>query len=166
MFCLASCGKVNESSGSTEEEELPDMIMTDASYTFGESGRRPVIMSASKITIYSSKADKTVLVDIKFQQEDENKEIEMEGRCNYAVVTENNSKAELHGDIHLFKKTDNFSIICNDLIWDNDKQTIHTSGVVSVVYEDNTKMRARGFSAQLDENIYEFETILEGSYNN
>ena len=107
---LVSCGKIGESSNSTDEEELPDMVMTDASYTFGESGRRPVIMSASKITIYSSKADKTVLVDIKFRQEGKNNEIEMEGKCNYAVVTEKNTKAELHGDIHLFKKTDNFSI--------------------------------------------------------
>ena len=90
---------------------------------------------------------------------------EMSGSCNYAEITNNNTLATLQGDIVLYKKSDNFIIRCNNLVWDNDKQTIETDEIVSVTYQDNTTIRARGFKGKLNENIYEFNTILEGTYS-
>ncbi len=251
LATLASCRRVRPDKDGTEDT-LPDMVLTDATYTFGESGRTPVIMYASKITIYSKEEDRTALVGIRFEQlpknaesstapgaEDEphgkntsgsnagntennasdsassqinadaentetvakahpNAPVESElgttrdkddrernaisgskagdnesshpfsdmyGSCNYAVITKNNTVAELRGDIVLHKSSDNFTIRCNDLIWNNEEQTLYTSGIVNVSYEDNTSLRARGFSAKLNENLYEFDTIIEGKYS-
>lgn len=141
--------------------------MTDATYTFGEKGRRPVVMEATCITIYSKNSDKTILENINFHQEEEHDGVvstEMSGSCDSAIVTGNNTNAALSGNIVLYKKSDNFTIKCDNLLWDNKSQIIKTDGLVDVTYEDGTKLKAKGFTAQLDDNIYEFEQILEGSY--
>ncbi len=133
--------------------------MTQATYSFGEKGRTPVVMKAEKITIFSKKTDRTELEKITFNQDDE-----MTGSCDSAVVTEKNNRAELSGNIRLYKKTDNYIIMCENLVWDNKSQIISTEGIVDVEYEDGTKIKAKGFTAQLNENIYEFGEIVEGSY--
>ncbi len=116
-------------------------------------------MKASRITVFNRKTDRTELENINFYQDDE-----MTGSCDTAVVTDNNNNAQLTGNIKLYKKTDNFTIMCDSLTWDNKNQIISTQGIVDVKYEDGTTIKAKGFTAQLDDNIYEFNQIMEGSY--
>lgn len=160
VFSLASCVKSAQTDNRANTENLPDMVMTNATYIFGEKGRSPVVMNAKKITIYNRETDKTELENINFHQEDE-----MTGSCERAVVTDNNNNARLSGNISLYKKTDNFTIMCDSLTWDNRKQVISTEGIVDVEYQDGTIIRAKGFTAKLDDNIYEFKEIIKGSYD-
>lgn len=159
MFFLTSCVRFSQIQSTDDDKNIPDMIMTDATYVFGEKGRRPVVMKASRITIFNRKTDRTELENISFYQDDE-----MTGSCDMAVVTENNNNAQLTGNIKLYKKTDNFTIMCDSLTWNNKSQIISTQDIVDVKYEDGTTIKARGFTAQLDDNIYEFNQIMEGSY--
>lgn len=165
---MVSCGRKTSVSIPVGEDELPDMIMHEATYVFGDAGRRPLIMGAELITVYSGDNGRTLLENLTFTQEDTDEDgetyVEMEGSCDSAYINSENSIAKMSGNVRLTKKTDNFTIECESLEWDDDKQIINTESFVHVVYEDGTELKAIGFSAQLDDNIYEFGRIIEGRY--
>jgi len=168
IICLTSCSRKVSTSIPIGEDELPDMIMHEATYVFGDAGRRPLIMDADVITVYSGKNGRTLLENLTFVQEEESEEgvshVEMEGSCDSAYINSDNSVAKMTGNVRLTKKTDNFTIECDSLEWDDDKQIINTESNVYVKYEDGTELKAIGFSAQLEDNIYEFGQIIEGRY--
>lgn len=168
ILTVCSCGKDYSPTEASPKIDLPDMVMEDASYTFGNQGRSPLLMKAAKISVYNKKTNKTVLENIEFVQQEVGPDgvlyTEMEGSCELAEVTGNNSKAVLSGNIRLYKRTDNFYIQCDELVWDDEKQRIHTDSTVSVTYEDDTFIVASGFNALLDENVYEFNKIMEGTF--
>lgn len=145
------------------ERDLPDMIMKQAVYTFGKPDRKPLILEAEEISIWQ-KDTKTVIKNISFHQNKKNsEEVELTGSCESGLSL-NNSKVTLKGNVKLYKNTDNVKIECDELDWDDESQTIRTEGIVYMTYQDGTELKARGFKALLDENVYEFEEIISGRY--
>jgi hypothetical protein len=60
---------------------------------------------------------------------------------------------------------DNTTVIeADSVVWDGNDNSLMCSGEVTVSYGDGTRIRAKGFSAVADENLYEFGTILEGTF--
>lgn len=160
LFFLSSCKKLMRSEIPEGERELPDIIMHGATYIFGQQDNEPLVMNAQTITMYTGKGGRTILEDVSFHQEDDG----LEGSCDNAYVNEKNTVATLSGNIRLAKKSDEFEIECDDLKWDDEAHIITSDGYVFVTYEDGMKMKAIGFSAQLDDNIYEFGEIIEGRF--
>jgi len=169
FFTLIGCKRTISGQIPEGEQELPDMIMHEATYIFGEKNIRPLVMKAETITIFSGDDGRTILKNASFIQEEKDDEgklyTEMYGSCEDALINSDNTIAKMSGNVKLVKKTDNFSIECHDLEWNDKKQTIKTDSEVKVVYEDGTELKAIGFSAQLDDNIYEFGKIIEGRYS-
>lgn len=170
VLCTSSCKKVETDSVPIGEQELPDMIMYKATYVFGERDRRPLILNAETITIYTQNNGRTLLENAVFTQEEKDENglphVEIEGSCDSASINEDNTVAKLFGNVKLNKKSDNFTIECDTLEWNDEYQTISTDSAVHVVYGDGTELTAVGFSARLDDNIYEFGEIIEGRYTN
>ncbi len=163
MLCAASCSRAGLEKAVTDGE-LPDMIMTDASYTLGKPDRTPLRMQAGTITIYSER-NRTVLETPVFTQKaKDSDEIELEGSCDRAESFDN-ERVTLEGNVKVLKKSDNVTIECDNLIWDDKTSSLTTDGLVSLSYKDGTKMTARGFKALLDSNTYEFDVILEGRFS-
>lgn len=158
ILCLTSCKKSFSDSVPQGEAELPDMIMHDATYIFGEKDRRPLVLTAQTITIYSGKTGRTLIENATFEQED------LDGSCESGFINADNTVAKLSGSVRLHKTSDNFTIECDNLEWNDELQTISSDSEVYVVYEDGTELKAIGFYAQLDDNIYEFGQIIEGRY--
>lgn len=141
-------------------EDYPDMVLTGANYTFKQEDNDPLVLNADKITIWDG--NRTNLEGVKFSQKKDG-ETELWGTCDTAQA-EDNSKIMLSGNVQLFKKTDNISIVCSDLEWDDDVRRLHSDGVVAINYQDGTSITGKGFNAQLDSNEYSFERIIEGHY--
>lgn len=164
---LVSCKK-NQGYIPLGEQELPDMVMHNATYTFGEKNRRPLTMKAQTITIFSGENGRTILENTTFTQEetgtDGEKYTELSGTCDKATVNSANSEAKLSGNVRLEKKSDKFVIFCDNLSWNDDNQVISTDSEVYVSYDDGTTLKAVGFSAMLDDNSYEFGRIIEGRF--
>lgn len=170
LFSFVSCKKIQRNEIPSGEQELPDMILNNATYIFGEKARRPLVMEAQTITIFTGSNGRTLLEKATFVQEEKDTNgqtyTELEGRCDSASINEKNTIAKLEGNVRLVKKSDNFEIQCERLEWNDESQIISTDSDVRVVYGDGTELKAIGFSAQLNDNIYEFGEIIEGRYVN
>ncbi len=163
ILFAVSCSRAGFEKAVTDED-LPDMILTDASYTLGKPDRTPLRMQAGKIIIYNER-NRTVLETPVFTQNaKDSDEVELEGSCLRAESFDN-EKVTLEGNVRIVKKSDNVVIECDNLIWDDKTSSLSTDGIVSLSYKDGTKMTARGFKALLDSNTYEFDVILEGRYS-
>ncbi len=135
------------------------MEMENAWYTLSQDSDSPLVMHASRITIYKTDRD-TVLENVSFTQG-----TELSGSCEHASVSSDNKHATLAGKVQLRKEDDENSvtIVCEHIIWNGEKNTFTCEGEVLVTYGDGTTIRAKGFSAAFDENLYEFGSILEGT---
>jgi len=155
----ASCSRSESDEIPIGEQELPDMEMSNAWYTLSQDSDSPLVLHASHITIYKSDRD-TTLEEVSFTQGDE-----LSGSCDHASVSSNNKHATLYGGVHIHKDDaeNSVTIDCQDIIWDGDENTFLCEGEVLVSYGDGTRIRAMGFSAAFDENLYEFGSILEGT---
>lgn len=135
---------------------MPDLILREATYTFGQPDRNPLTLNAEEISIWQD--TRTAMKKVVFNQNDE-----LTGTCDEATSSDN-KRVNLKGNVKLSKVTDNVKIECDSLNWDDDTQTISSDGLVSLVYKDGTEITAEGFSALLEENKYEFKKIVEGRY--
>lgn len=160
LVCFVSCKKPTITRTGAYDIELPDMVMHQATYLFGEMDKKPLVMNAETITVYSGRNGRTLLEKTSFIQEDEG----LEGSCDNASVNSSNTIATLEGNVKLKKKTDDFEIECDILIWNDEEQTITSDSEVMVKYGDGTELQAIGFLAKLDDNIYEFGKIIEGRF--
>ena len=136
------------------------MVMKDAVYTLSQKDDSPMVMQAELISIYGTGRD-TVLENVSFRRGDS-----LEGSCAKATVSSDNNHATLSGNVRV-KMTDNDSttvIETDSVVWDGTDSSLMCSGEVTVSYGDGTRIRAEGFSAVADENLYEFGTILEGTF--
>lgn len=161
LFCLAglvSCNK-NSTSSPYIDGDYPDMVLYDSTYRFGRPGSDVLEMRAAKITIYSN-SNLTILENASFSQSDD-----LFGSCDKAESTKN-TKVNLSGKVHVEKKSDRLVIDCDNLLWDDDEHVLKTDGPVHVTYDDGTTLDAVGFKAQLDTNVYEFDTIVQGVMKN
>lgn len=163
ILCTVSCSRTGLEKAVTDEE-LPDMIMTDASYTLGKPDRTPLRMQAKTIIIYSERNRTVLEMPVFTQKAKDSDEIELEGSCMRAESFDN-EKVTLEGNVRVLKKSDNVTIECDNLIWDDKTSSLSTDGLVMLSYKDGTSMKARGLKALLDSDTYEFTEILEGRYS-
>jgi LPS export ABC transporter protein LptC len=155
----ASCSRAGSDQIPIGEQELPDMEMRDAWYTLSQDSDDPMVMHASQITIYKTDRD-TVLENVSFTQG-----TKLSGSCDHASVATDNKHATLTGKVQIHKEDgeNSVTIVSEDIVWDGEENTFTCEGEVLVTYGDGTQIRAAGFSAAFDENLYEFGSILEGT---
>ncbi len=165
LFSLFSCSKDDNREIPVTERELPDMILINADYTFGQPDKKPLLLHADSITIYPV-GQRMEIQKVSFTQKSSNENsdlIELSGKCDYAVSTDN-VNIQMTGNVNLYKYTDDVEITCEELIWDDNNQEIKADGNVTVKYKNGTSITGTGFKALLNENVYEFKTIYEGKY--
>ena len=164
LFCLTamvSCKKVS-SSIPLAEQELPDMVLTDAKYILGQDDEDALVMKASLITIYKTERD-TTLEKVSFSRG-----TSLSGSCLNAYIRSDNKHALLSGDVTIHKsdEDDDITITAEEIVWDDEENSILCEGIVEVVYGDGTRIVAERFYAAFDEDLYEFGRIIEGTMEN
>ena len=161
LFAFVSCSKTTTENVPLGEQELPDMILEKAQYTLGRPNETALLMEATKIEIYKSSKG-TTMEEVKFHQASQDG---FEGSCGYAQIDEGSNHAVLSDTVEIRRQTDNLQIYAQSIEWDNEEMTLQTTGNVLVVYEDGTEIEAQGFFANLDENNFEFGSIIRGTIN-
>ena len=164
LLCLTSLFSCNKGSGSVPigEQELPDMVLRDARYILGQNNEDALVMEASLITIYKSERD-TTLENVSFSRG-----TSLSGSCRKAVIKPDNKHATLSGDVTIHQTDDenDITIIAQEVVWDDEENSILCEGQVQVIYGDGTSIIAEHFYAAFDENLYEFGRIIEGKMEN
>ena len=160
MALSVSCSKGGSEEIPIGEQELPDMVMRDATYMLSQKEDSPMVMKAATITIWGTGRD-TVLENVSFKRG-----TDLDGTCAKAVVSSDNSHAELSGNVRVALETDDgLAVIeAESISWNESDGSLMCTGVVTVTYGDGTRIKAQGFSAVTDQNLYEFGSILEGSF--
>lgn len=158
LLLLVSCGKSASPSIPIGERELPDMELHNASYVLGQTSEKPISVKANLMTVYGAGRD-TELEGVTFRQGKT-----LSGTCDRAEVSSDNNHARLSGNVSISKtdEENDVTIYCQDIVWNGEEKTLLCEGEVTVIYEDGTKIRATGFSADTDKNIYEFGKLLQG----
>lgn len=161
LFSMVSCSKIS-SDIPIGEQELPDMVLRDARYILGQENENPLIMEAGTITIYKTERG-TTLEKVSFSRGED-----LSGSCNLAVIGSDNNHASLSGDVTIHKSdADNdITIEAQEIVWDDEENSILCEGEVLVIYGDGTRIRADHFYAAFDEDLYEFGRIIEGTMEN
>lgn len=161
LFAMVSCSKIS-SEIPIGEQELPDMVLQDAKYILGQENEEPLIMQARTITIYKTERG-TTLEKVSFSRGEN-----LSGSCRKAVINSDNTHASLSGDVTIHKSdSDNdITIEAQEIVWDEEENTISCEGEVLVIYGDGTRIRADRFFAAFDEDLYEFGRIIEGTMEN
>ncbi len=164
LLCLASLVSCKKVSGSIPigEQELPDMVLNDARYILGQEGEDALVMKAGTITIYKTERG-TTLEKVSFSRGNS-----LSGSCRKAVIASDNKHATLSGDVTIHQSDDNndTTIIAQEIVWDDEENSVLCEGEVTVIYGDGTTIRAEHFYAAFDENLYEFGRIIEGTMEN
>ncbi len=165
---FSSCSKIDKNNIPVTEKEFPDIIMDQADYTFGQPNKKPLLLHAQNIVMYTTQK-RMEITDVAFKQksnfQNEMDDIELIGSCDYAI-SRDNVTITMSGNVYIYKYSDNVEIFSDNLIWDDDNQEIRATGKVTVNYKNGTSITGTGFKALLDENVYEFLSIERGNFNN
>ena len=164
LLCLTSmvsCSRIS-SDIPIGEQELPDMVLNDARYILGQEKEDPLVMQARTITIYKTEKG-TTLEDVSFSRGEG-----LYGSCGKAVINSDNNHATLSGGVTIHQSDDDndTTIVADEIVWDEEENSIQCEGEVLVTYGDGTTIRAYHFYAAFDENLYEFGSIIEGTMEN
>lgn len=156
LILSVSCSRNEGSPIPIGEQQLPDMVMTDALYVLGQPNEEPLSLKADTITIYKSERG-TILKNVSFERPSQ-----FSGSCEDAIISADARHATLSGDVTIFQKDDDITIKAQSIVWDQDTQSFSCDGEVQMVYGEGTTLKAIGFYAKFDEGLYEFSQILEG----
>lgn len=162
LALLSSCS-FRDSDGETHEKGIyPDLVLTNAEYTLGQSGERPIHLTCSMLALFS--ADSLAQIDnLSFISYDENGETAVEGRADRAVVDTDTKRMELEGDVVIHAASGDMMITSDALVFDSENDEITADGNVSVSSEDGS-FRGTGFRGDLRAEAYAFATIDEGVF--
>lgn len=160
LFGLASCDNTSDKSALFDEEH-PEMILKNATYTIYKDKSDPIRMTSETITIYS--ATKSVFENTSFSQMDSNNVVQITGSCDQATVVDNN-KLTLTGNVRIVKVADDAIITCDSLSWNNKTGSITSNGDVSILFSDGSEIIAGSFSANTGNSVYKFEEITAANF--
>ena len=161
LISLASCSSKTplDEQVVVPNEEIPTMSMKNATYVTTSGGIQPITVQAKTISI-DDKTDTAELEGFSFSQNDG----DLWGTAQKATVNSQTHDAALSGDIVIRKESDGFEVHAQSMQWNDEEQTIQSGAdeLVSIVFDTNNTILARGFSGNLKTNLYEFTEILEG----
>ncbi|MCR5761348.1 MAG: LPS export ABC transporter periplasmic protein LptC [Sphaerochaetaceae bacterium] len=157
LILSVSCSKGGQSSVRTEGL-LPDIIMENATYVFGDPDSQPLKIQASEIKVFN-KTKEVYFTGITFTQEDG----KISGSCKSGKSLEN-KVISLEGEVSVYNSEDDVRILAEKILWDDEYKELTSDGVVTVVYETDNTVTGEGFTAKINENVYEFDKITEGRF--
>lgn len=155
LLTASSCRKADDIQ-IRSEGILPDMVMEKATYVFGRPDNTPLIITADRITVYSSSSE-VFFENLSFTQENG----KLSGSCDSGSSLDE-EKIILSGSVEIYNSEDDIKISAEEVLWDDESKIVTSEGVVKVVFEGKNSIVAKGFSANMDENLYEFDIITEG----
>jgi LPS export ABC transporter protein LptC len=162
LVLLLSCTFDYETAARAASREIPDFILTNASYTVARSGERAMMFEADTVSMYSS-SQTAVLAAVSMYQKDDDSGTS--GTCSEARINTDSLDAVLTGSVALVSEREGVRLEAERLEWDNSSGELFSGpdDLVLAVYEDGSRVLGRGFSGDLDLNVFEFQEILEGT---
>ena len=164
LVLLVSCSgsESGEGESTTGAVIYPDLVMENTSCQVGRSDDSPIILTAEKMTLYSSDGY-ALLENFSFRCIGGDGETETEGKAEKGSVELDGSSIELEGTVSFSSPGDNMHIEAENLVYSRDTDEITTKGRV-VVNSDEGEITGRDFRGDLRRSVYTFSGIEKGDF--
>lgn len=162
LFFVA-CSLSPEQAALVRSVELPDLVLTNATYVLDRGEDTPLTVVAGQIALYDQ-SHTGVVSDLTFSQKDAQGTLVLQGSADTATVDLQSYDAQLQGAVSVEKIDQNFLIEAEHLRWLHDSEMLvsEEQTEVTVTYEGNKRVRGIGLRADLATSIVTFEQVLEG----
>lgn len=138
----------------------PDFILTEAKYTLGQDGEKPLFLEANELIIYNDD-DMAYATDLTFYQVDDDGNKTLTGTAGYAIIDTESKSANFSKGVELVLLTDDMIIKAESLFFDTEKQTFESKDEINAK-KDNITIIAKGIFGNLVTSEFEFEKIEKG----
>ncbi len=164
LVLLVSCSGSESGDGESTSGAViyPDLVMENTSCRVGRSDDSPIILTAEKMTLYSSDGY-ALLENFSFRCIGDDGETETEGKAEKGSVELDGSSIELEGTVSFSSPGDNMYIEAENLVYSRDTDEITTKGRV-VVNSDEGEITGRDFRGDLRQSVYTFSEIEKGDF--
>lgn len=162
LFFVA-CSLSPEQAALVRSVELPDLVLTNATYVLDRGEDTPLTVVAGQISLYDQ-SHTGVVSDLTFSQKDAQGTLVLQGSADAATVDLQSYDAQLQGAVSVEKIDQNFLIEADHLRWLHESEMLvsEEQTEVTVTYEGNKRVRGIGLRADLATSIVTFEQVLEG----
>lgn len=162
LLLLVSCSATQEPAVHTPSTiDEPDIRLTDAIYSLGRSGERPITIRAKTISVYL-KTDRAIFEELSFEQADGAGQVDLEGVADRAEANTDNYDLDLIGNVLVKKRSEQFSVEAERLSWDDEEQLLQSEGPATVRFDGKNMLSGTGFSADVRRGVYEFASLEKG----
>ncbi|MDR2792966.1 MAG: LPS export ABC transporter periplasmic protein LptC [Treponema sp.] len=165
LFLFSSCS-FDYGVASVETNEQPDIIMNDVEYVRVRNGEPIVRFKADTAERYEKKQLMHVQ-EFEFEQfQNHGKEVNVQGDVGTAHIEIDTGNIQMLNGIRIDVKSDDLSIRTDTLHWE-DKTRVVSAGKedeVQIERPDGTSFSGKGFSANIREQVFMFDSGIQGVY--
>lgn len=168
IIILLSCCSMDYEEASVAEdlsEDIPNTVLFNVTHTIVNDGVPTYRIQAARAESYE-KLNKTVLIDAYFQELNAEGEVITEGLADSIVFFTESEDAEMEGNIEFYSATEETYIEAEFLTWEHERKILKGREDSGVYLEKSTgsKVRGKGFEAELKEKSLRFTGDVEGVY--
>jgi LPS export ABC transporter protein LptC len=147
------------------KEETPESILINFSQTAVKEGQKVFEITADTVEIYEGHT-RTVAKGLYFLELDEDGSVLTEGWSDRAVYYNETEDAEFSGNIRLYSKKEELTIITDSISWKQEDRLLETppGSKVSLKKDDGSFLQGTGFEADLRRRAIKFNADVKGYY--
>ena len=165
LLMLLSCTKSPaEGVMVTEEEiELPDIMLTNTSYTLSAGEGEPIVIHAGVMKVFLNE-EKVLLEDFTFTQNDEEGKPFIKGHAGSGRINTDTRECRFTGGAFLEQLRDGLSVSAESLTFRSRDNTVEAEGHAEVTFEGG-HISGRGVFADLTASTLEIGELYSGEMN-
>ena len=153
----------------SQNDDDPNLVMENVEYVRITNGNPEVQVKAEELRRYEAKHI-LELDELSFEQFNAAPEgqkaipdINARGKAGAARLETDTNNFLIHGDISIEVVSEDITLETPELSWQNKDRLLNAPGFVNVTRSDGTTLKGTGFSADVRNRSWEFESAVEGS---
>ena len=145
-------------------EDTPDTVLHDVTHTIVRDGRPRFIVHAERVETYGGRK-RQYLTEVEFSELAEDGSIVTDGTARYAEYHVDTEDVELSGELRFYSAAEDAWLTAEYLYWDSEARLLssHDEETVTVARGDGTRVRGRGFVAEMGRSIIRFDDGVSGT---
>ncbi|MBN2531992.1 MAG: LPS export ABC transporter periplasmic protein LptC [Spirochaetales bacterium] len=167
ILFISGCSLDYSSANLAEDlsEKVPETVFLNFSQTQVKDGKITNKIEAERAESYTKKKE-MIMEYARFQELDENGDIQTEGKADRAVLYTETDDADLFGNVYFYSYTEKTSIYADTLYWkDRDEKLLGDPGAkVLVKKDDGSYIEGKGFSTDFKLREITFTNGVNGKY--
>ena len=145
-------------------EDTPDTVLFGVTHTIVRDGSPRFVVEAERVETFSQR-DRQYMQEVRFQELAADGSVRTDGTAASAEYQTDTEDFELTGNLRFYSAEEEAWLTADYLYWDSDQRLLTSEPAEPVVLEraDGTRIRGRGFVAEMGRSIIRFEDGVSGT---